>query len=640
MAGGAAGRLGGRTVAARIRRASLPVRVAAALIFAVALFFVLLAAFPWGLVAGHAAGPLSRLLGRSVRIGGADRIDGISLSPTVELRDVTVGQPAGFAGGPMARVASVRVRFAALPLLIGRFRPAAITMSGGRLLLVRDGAGHANWESGDKGDGTAGASPSLSLLTVRDTALRLDDAKRHIRLDAAVTIDPRSGLAIGGSGTHRGTPIRLAIRAADPSSAGPVHISVRSALAGLDGIVTPDRPLDLARFRARFATDGTDLTYLDDIVQAGLFPTRPFRLAGTLRRDGADWRVDRLAGTIGHSIVSTRLTIDRRGGRTILNGDVRAKQLDFDDFSSAGQRAGAAARQARTGPRVIPATSIVLDKLARLDGKVSLRADRLLSATPSAFRTLTATATLDRQRLILSPLAAGLRSGTLTGRVVVEDRIDIPRLSLDLRISGARIERLLLPGDAIEGPLSARLRLAGQGNTVREAMSRASGKVGLVVPSGSIRRDYAIYAGGDLLKSVGQIVGGDKGRRVGLRCLVADFAVAGGRMTPRPLVLDAEITRADGTGAILLADETIDLSLRGRAKDPGPIQSTAPVRLVGTLSEPKLDIRPPRAERKGEGGVFDRIGFLLKSLKIGDKARRTAAPQRADCAGLQAAASR
>ena len=246
---------------------------------------------------------------------------------------------------------------------------------------------------------------------------------------------------------------------------------------------------------------------------------------------------------------------------------------------------------------------------------------------------------MDRQRLTIAPLTAGLRSGTLSGRAVVNDRTGTPHLSLDLHIAGARIERLLLPGDAIEGPVEAHIRLTGQGSDVRAALARSSGEVGVVMPAGTVRRDYAVYAGGDLLKTVGTLIGGgNRDKRVGLRCLVADFVVAGGTMTPKPLVLDAEITRADGTGHILLANETITLSLTGRAKNPGPIQSTAPVRLIGTLSDPKLDIRPPRAEKKGKTGVFERIGFLLKGLKTGDKAKATQAPAQADCAALRRAA--
>ncbi|WP_197276984.1 AsmA family protein [Sphingomonas profundi] len=597
-----------------------------------------LAAFPWGFVAGSAAGPLSRLAGRPVTIARAHRVDFLSLMPTVELEGLTIGQPAGFGTAPLARIARARIRFAALPLLIGRFRPRAVEIEGARLLLLRDANGRANWDDDAGRKHKRPARPSLRSLAIGDTTARLIDAKRHIRLDAAIALAPGRGLTIDGRGTHRGTPLQLALRARD--EAGPVAVAVRSPLARLAATVRPDRPFDFARFTARIDAGGTDLSYLDDILQAGLFPTRPFAVTATIRRDAPAWQVKGLAGTVGHSILAADLTVANKAGRTILNGTVDARQLDFDDFSSAEQRAEGAARRARTGPRVVPATRIALDHLGKLDGRVRLNARRLLSSTPSAFQSLAATATLDHRLLRLDPIDAGLRSGRLTGHAVVDHRAGPPRLSLDLRLAGARIERLLLPAGEIAGPLAARVRLTGRGDDVRAALARSAGRVGLAVTGGTARRDYMIYLGGDLLKSVGVAIGGNDGARATVRCLVADFAVSGGRLVPRPLVLDTEIARADGSGRILLADESIALSLAGHAIDPGPIQSTAPVRLIGTLSDPSLDIRPPRAERKGKAGILDRIGFLVRGLRTGRQAEAQAAPSHANCAALSAAALR
>ena len=132
--GGEAGRDRGRyrrSARGLARALSRAVRWGLGVMAGAGLIVLLFAAFPWGLLAAHGEAPLSRVLGRNVRIGSARRADWFSLRPTVELRDVTVSQPAGFGAGPMVLIARADARFEALPLLLGRFHPAR-HRSGGR----------------------------------------------------------------------------------------------------------------------------------------------------------------------------------------------------------------------------------------------------------------------------------------------------------------------------------------------------------------------------------------------------------------------------------------------------------------------------------------------------------------------------
>ena len=84
---------------------------------------LLLAAFPWGMLAPAMARLGGRALGREIVIARAHRADHISFWPTVILEGVSIAQPKGYAGPPMARIARAEIRFAAFPLLIGRFAP-------------------------------------------------------------------------------------------------------------------------------------------------------------------------------------------------------------------------------------------------------------------------------------------------------------------------------------------------------------------------------------------------------------------------------------------------------------------------------------------------------------------------------------
>jgi hypothetical protein len=583
----------------------------------VVLLLAIVAAFPWGLVARNAAGPLSKALGRPVTIGGARRTDWLSFVPAIELRDLRVAQPGWAGAGDMATVRALRLRLPVLPLLLGHVRPRAIQAEGVALHLVRDANGRDNWSGGSKRED--GAGPRLADLTIGDGRLRLDDTGRHVALDATLTSDRGRGLRVEGAGTLRGAPLRLslaspAIAAADPARPYPAMLSVRSPLVSIMARVSMVHPLDTKHFTARIETAGRDLGYLDDIVQAGLFRTRPFRLRGEVRRDGQDWHLPAVAGTIGRSNLSARLDFTRPNGRTHLVGRVDARALDFDDFTSDAQRAKAAATRARIGPRVVPDTRLVLDRV-KLNGTLHVHAARLLSAGGSPFRSLDGTATLDDRRLVLAPLTVGLPRGRMTGLVTVERGGRVPRLAADLRVEGAAVDGFLPDQHVVEGPLRARLRMAGSGRTLREAAARGDGTIAFVVAGGSVRRDYATFLGGDILKSIGAAVGGTQ-RRLPLDCLVARFVVVHGRMTPRPLLLSTPVARGDGVGAIVLGPETIDLRVTGRPTRPGPLLSTAPVRLFGTLSNPRIDIRPPRAQDEKRNDLLSRVGFFIGKLRL------------------------
>ncbi|MET0270971.1 MAG: hypothetical protein ABW173_11145, partial [Sphingomonas sp.] len=451
--------------------------------------------------------------------------------------------------------------------------------------------------------------------------------------------DPH-GLVVRGRGRFRDAPITLALDGAALTGGVtrdyPANVRVASRLVSVDGQVRMARALSLDRFSARVHARGEDLGYFDDLVEAGLVRTQAFDLRGDIRREPGVWTIGRLAGRVGRSRLTASATVRRDGERTRIAGRVDAATLDFGDFASDAQRAKGMAQARATGPRVIPATRIELDGLAKLDGTLAVDAKRLLSSSPSPLRALKATVTLDRRRLTVSPLAVPLSYGIARGRLVVDDRGSLPRLSADLRIAqGATIDGLLLGDTAVAGPLTVRVRMTGSGRTLRDAAAAGSGRVGLVVRGGTMRRDYATFLGGDLFKSVGAVVSGGNGR-VPVRCLTARFTLSPGRLTPAPLVLDATIARGDGSGVIRLPSEQIDIAIRGRAAKPGVLQSSTPVLVLGALSDPKIDVRPPRAAARGKTGLLDRVGALLKGLKT--KADNPEPARPADCARLAAQA--
>lgn len=206
-----------------------------------------------------------------------------------------------------------------------------------------------------------------------------------------------------------------------------------------------------------------------------------------------------------------------------------------------------------------------------------------------------------------------------------------------MRLTDGRLDDLVTRTDVMDAPIEGRLSLAGRGGSFDEAIGRSSGHVGIVGKDGTVRKDVALYGSGDALKTIVAAIGKPTSR-VPLRCLIADFTVKDGVMTPRTLAFTTDKSRVDGSGTIWLNEERVGLSFTGRSDHPGLLQSTAPLRLGGTLSATRVETAAPGKPASSKPKLLGQIGEFLHGLKTrGDTGRAVpAAPL--DCRATSAAA--
>jgi uncharacterized protein involved in outer membrane biogenesis len=596
------------------------------------LLLVLLAAFPWGSLRETVAHHLSERIGKPVTIGAMHRMDRFSLHPLVELRAVRVPQPGwvGSAGGAdLATAGLLRVRFAVLPLLLGRFEIEEIEVHDAAANLVRNASGRKNW-TGDRpkhNDGYDG--PTIQRLSVVNTIIRYTDAKRDRRVVTVLTADDR-GLRLAGTGDIRGNPVRIAATGAPIIGEGaekpwPFHAMVEGAAVGFTLAGTMDRPLDIGHFTADATAHGDDLALVDAIIEAGLPGTQPVRLKAKVRRTSPDWEVTNLIGTIGRSDIAGYATIRKREGRTRIDGALHADRFDIDDLSSDRGKRKAAAIRAAAGPRVVPNTAIDLTRVGRTDGRLEIAARTLLWPAASPFRRLSGTVTLDHGLLTIEPLALGLERGELRGAIVVDQRRGGPELRIRLSLDSARLLDFF-PDATIDGGLRGRIDLSGRGRTVREAVGRSSGVIALAARDGTIPARTASLLGQD----VGRGFTTDANALATLRCMVARLEVRGGIARSAPVVIDTSRARTDVRGTIDLADETLALQLSGAPKRNSILRLSGTVPIGGRIKAP--DIQLPRSAQT-VGGVFKMLGNAIAG-------KQGAHAEDADCNALQRSALR
>ena len=589
------------------------------------------AAFPFGLLKPIVADRLGKRFGRAVSIESMTRVDTIGFTPTIAVRGVRIAQADWAGSGDFLRLREARVRFPLWPLLTGTFRPRDIVVEGLQLALVRAADGRTNWSRpGEPQRG--GASTDLRDLTVRDSRISYRDAKRQRTADVAFTSDA-NGLHAAGSGTVRGTAVRIAVDGASVAQpvAGPwpFTATITGTALSLHARGSTDRPLDTDAMTLDVTARAADLRLIDAVIEAGLFGTQPVALTAHVRHQAPRWIVTDLKGTIGRSDLSGHVTVDKQDGRTRLDGAIASRRFDFDDLSSDEGLAKGAALERAIGPRLVPNTRINLANIDRTDGRIAVHVARVFSHGGSTSVTgIDGVLTLDRSRLRVAPLTIRLAGGTARGTVTVDQRggAKTPRLGVDLRLVGTRIEALAGDAGAFTGRVAALARLSGRGDTIRSAIGRSDGRIGLTIRDGSLPARYAAALGFDAGRAL--LAGGADSAR--LRCLVLALPVHGGRGEAAPLVVDTSASQLHGSGTIRFPDERIDLRLTGAPKGHSLLRLPGSAYVTGSLSDPVLTVPP---EVKSVGNIFKAIGRAITG-------RQGPSATDADCAGLVARALR
>lgn len=592
---------------------------------------LVIAAFPFGMLKGLVANRLSQRFGRPVHIAGMTRVDTFGFTPTIAVTGVRIPQASWAGNGDFLTLRQAQVSFPVWPLLTGTFRPRNIRIEGLRLSLVRDDNGQTNWSRPGKPE-SGGASSDLKGLTVRDSHIDYRDAKRQRTASVAFTSD-QQGLHAEGTGTIRGTPVRIALAGASVArpAAGPwpFTASIDGAALRMEARGTMDRPLDTDAMSLDVTARAADLRLIDAVIEAGLFGTQPVAIRAHVRHDAPKWIVTALTGTIGRSDLTGHVTVDKRDGRTRLDGAVASRRFDFDDLSSDEGLAKGAALERAIGPRVVPNTAIDLSHLDRTDGRIAVRVAQVFSRNGGTSVTgIAGTLDLDHQRLRVDPLTIRLAGGTARGTVSVDQRggAAAPTLDVDLRLTGTRVEALAGTGGAFTGQVAAHARLTGRGRTIRAAIGRSNGRIGFTVRDGQLPARYAAALGFDAARAL-LADGGDRAR---LRCLVLALPVRNGRGQAAPLLVDTSASQLHGVGTVQFPAERIDFRLTGAPKGESLLRLPGSALLHGTLSDPVLTIPP---EVKSVGNIFKAIGRAITG-------RQGPTATDADCGGLVARALR
>lgn len=289
-----------------------------------------------------------------------------------------------------------------------------------------------------------------------------------------------------------------------------------------------------------------------------------------------------------------------------------SERLDIADLQGfLGKRPG---DPAAPQGKVLPQQPYQVDKLRSTNADVTFTGKRFTNpALP--LTDMKAHLVLKDGLLTLNPLQFGMAGGDLSGFATLDARKPVIDASVDLRGVNLQLNRLLPSVKSMldsTGSVAARVRLAGQGNSIADLLGTADGSIASVMEGGSMSSVVLRLANLDLANTLMAMAKGNPS--VPIRCLVANFKATDGVLVPEPLLLDTTHTLVHGEGQIALGRERLDLQLKAEPKDGSVFALRGPIDIQGPFAKPS--VRPELGQAIARVGAAVALGTLAGPAAI------------------------
>jgi uncharacterized protein involved in outer membrane biogenesis len=605
---------------------------------------------------------LSASLGRQVTIEHL----GVQLSraPVVTLDRIVVANPSGFPPeSHLGEIDRLSLQFTLASLLHGPLVIPELTIDHPVSRLGRNQAGEPNWMLAGVADGSL-SSPAAQIgkLTINDGHAHLDDPVLKSNLEMTLHTDSggadgASQIIIQGKGTYAGAPTTINLRGGSLLSLSQAGIRYPIDLRWDVGAThlllkgTVDDPKSFAGLDGQLELSGPDLALLYPILGLAMPPTPPYHLKGKVAYADRVVHFKDFAGSLGGSDLGGSLSVDTKGERPRLDGDLVSREIVFADLAgfvggtpgkpdapNATPQRQAKAEEDKASDQSLPTREIDLAKLNAMDAHVTYRGKRI-EADYLPIDDLDAELILENGRLSLPKLNFGVGTGTVALKVDIDSHSNPPPVNVVADFRRLDLRRILQKTKSFEGfgTVGGHADVASRGRSMAQIMANGTGGITLIMSGGEISALLMELAGLELAKSLAIVVA-DKTAKFDIRCMVADSELKTGVATMKTLVFDTTETTLTGMGSIDFRDESLKLTVQSHPKNPSIGTLRAPIDISGTLKHPSAFPNPAIAGGRvsamiGLGILLPGIGALIPTIELG-------LGKDSDCRGLINAAKR
>lgn len=468
------------------------------------------------------------------------------------------------------------------------------------------------------------------------------------------------GLQLLATGRYKALPLQIELRSAGITNlfaddaatvAQPVALWASVGRADLEFRGTATDPIRFRGLQGVYAIDGPSLAAAGAPLGITLPTTPPFALKGTLTKDGEVWKTVVRSASIGSSRLNAALVYDPTTSRKvpILSGRIGGSRLVLADLgpavgapTGAGTTAASASAPAPKGSRVIPDKRFDLPSLRAMDANVVFDIAFLDLGTPvlQPFKPIRTHLLLSDGVLTLADIDAATAQGRMRGFLSLDGRTDTALWTADLRLLDVKLEQFLRleRGEGkpayVAGRLDAQVKVKGRGKSTADILGSLDGDARLRLRDATLSHLIAEAGGLDIAQALGLLVTKDK--PLPIRCNVADLDLKGGVIQPKIFVLNTDDSTIWVDGRVSLKDESMALRMVTSPKDFSPLTLRTPVRVGGTLGDPKVSVEVGKLAGKAGAAallaLLHPLAALIPFIDPGNKEEARKAD--ADCNAL------
>ncbi|UIJ45908.1 AsmA family protein [Sphingomonas cannabina] len=608
--------------------------------------------------------PFERIVGgaihREVKVGGDFQLyfDPFALKFVAER--MTIANP-GWAGTRhFFNARRIEARISTPSLIFGKRRINVLALDEGHVDLEWDAAGRRNTWTFSEQKGEPLELPLIRRAVLSGTRLRYRNPRMRLAADIGFrTVEARdtrfaSAIRFAGDGTARGTPFTLSGALLSPNATitgGQNRLELHASGVRTEADVTGTLPgaTEIEGANLHMNVRGQNLADIFALAGIAVPDTRTYRLTSAVTKRDDEWRFTGLKGRFGDSDLAGRMTIRLGEPRLLLTADLATRVLDIVDIAPfigynpnavAARGAAATVETVQGRPRLLPDAPLRIEALRNFDAKVDYRV-KTVRAKSFPVSDITLGLDLDNSLLMLSPLNFALARGTVSSDIIVDARRQPVFTDYDIRLSPTPMGTLLA-GFGVEesgttGTLKARIKMTGTGNSVRDSLATANGRIAVIMPKGTLWTRNVQLSELDIGTFVQKMFEKKLKEPVQINCGLIGFTVRNGVAAADPILIDTRKNVVLGRGGFSFRNESIDLAVRADAKKFSLFSGQSPVAVGGYFARPSIDpITPELLARSGAGlglGLAaSPLAAVIAFVDIGDA-------KAADCGPVLAGAS-
>ncbi len=578
-------------------------------------------------------GIAKKYTGRKLTIAGDIKVK-ISLSPTLELNQVSFQNAPWSADPEMIRANHIEVQLALIPLIKGNINVKRLTLLNPDFMMEINKSGKTNLEFNLPAQKKVGAAPvkkdeketalfDFKEIFIKDGKLTVKNHQK--KTTHVLTIDQgrqKSAELMGEAdielkGSFNDIPFKVSGKIGswagmtDPDVSYPVDLMAKIAQMDIAIIGKIQDPLAAKGIDVRFSAKGDDLAKIENITQEPLPIKGPFHISSHLIAAKTEKiQMSDMLIEMGNSKLNGSVTLDRSGKKPRISGDLVSETLDLRPMLINREKKAADSKEKTTKPerksdKLFQNTPLKLDGLHLFNAAVDLQIKHML-LPKLAFDNIVTKVRLQDGDLTVNPLTAFIGGGKLVNSLNVQAKENMAFVDVNVDIKQMNLGEMLKKLEitqALEGIFDLDIKLKGQGKSVAGLMAGLNGDVVASLGEGKIPTGYLSLVSADISATLMRIINpfGKKMDSAQINCAVCDFNIKNGMAKSNIIIFDDPHKTLLSKGEINLKTEKLDFHIETKPKEGIGTQDTAkfsvslskitkPFKLGGTLANPSLEI--------------------------------------------------